>query len=62
MLSIDIRGVNAPPKSAKVWVDQGYGCENGLEDTTISIKAVRGSGLGMNPEHRRMFAERQIQR
>nr|QNO47742.1 hypothetical protein KOFJCHGD_00007 [Methanosarcinales archaeon ANME-2c ERB4] len=26
-------------------------CENGLEDTTISIKAVRGSGLGMNPEH-----------
>ena len=48
MRSIDIRGVNAPPKSAKVLADRGYGCESGSEDTTISIKAVRGSGLGMN--------------
>jgi hypothetical protein len=62
MRSIDIREVNAPLKSAKVLVDRGYGCESGSKDTTISRKAVTRSGLGMNPEHRRMFAERQIRR
>ncbi len=51
LLSIDIREVNAPLKSAKVLVDRGCGCKSGLEDTTISIKAVRGGGLGINPEH-----------
>jgi hypothetical protein len=50
----------APPKSAKVLVDQESSCENGLEDTTIPRKAVRRSGLGTNPEHRKMFTERRI--
>jgi hypothetical protein len=40
--------VNAPPKFAKALVDRGYGCESGSGDTIISIKAVRGSGSGMN--------------
>jgi hypothetical protein len=44
LLSIDIRRVNAPLKSAKVLVDRGYGCESGSEGTTISIKVVKGSG------------------
>jgi len=59
LLSIDISEVNASPKFAKVLADQGCGCESGLGDTTIPRKAVTRSGLGMNPEHRRMFAERQ---
>ena len=37
LLSIDIRRVNAPLKSAKVLVDRGYGCESGSEGTTISV-------------------------
>ena len=31
-----------------------------MESTTIPIKAVTRSGFGMNPEHRRMFIEKQI--
>ena len=50
MRSIDIRGVNAPPKFAKALADQEYGCESGLEDMTIPIKAVKRSGFGMNAE------------
>ncbi|RLG31396.1 hypothetical protein DRO03_01210 [Methanosarcinales archaeon] len=60
MRSIDIKGANAPPKFAKALADQEYGCESGLEDITIPIKAVKRSGFGMNPEHRRMFIEKQI--
>ena len=62
MRSIDIRWVNAPPKFAKALADQGCGCESGLEDTTIPIKTAKRSGIGMNPEHRRMFIEKQIRR
>ena len=46
--SIDIREANAPQKFVKALADQGYGCKNGLEDTTIPIKTAKRSGLGMN--------------
>ena len=32
MWSIDIKDVNAPPKSAKVLADQECGCVNGSEE------------------------------
>jgi len=34
MQSIDARGANDPPKSAKVSEGQDHGCKNGLGDTT----------------------------
>jgi hypothetical protein len=36
--------------------------KNGLEDTTVSIKAVTGSGSRKSPEHRRRFMEKRIRR
>ncbi len=38
MRSIDIKGVNDPPKSAKVLADQDHGCKNGLGDWSAPQK------------------------
>jgi hypothetical protein len=62
MRSTDIREANDSPKSAKVLAGQDPSCKNGLEDITVSIKAVRRSGSRKSPEHQRMFTGKQIQR
>jgi hypothetical protein len=62
MQSIDIKGANDPPKSAKILAGQDHGCKNGLGDTRPSLKAVRRSGSRKSPGHRKMFTEKRIRR
>ncbi len=47
MRSIDIRGANDPPKSAKVLAGQGHGCKNGLGDITDMCGKTEQSACSM---------------